>query len=206
MMLEELGSRGDRQVWIRRGSSECVLFLEAELYLERVLFVPPLYGEPDRRRVDFTCNDGFADFLALELVPWLGAYERVTLCGLSLSGLAAAHAALRHPSVFHRAICQSPSAWWNDEWLSRHVPAGPGPSFYISVGDRETAENVDHGHPDLFQVTSQADSCRRLAEDLRVEGHPVEYREFAGGHDAESWRADLETVGFLHSALRLSPR
>jgi pimeloyl-ACP methyl ester carboxylesterase len=36
----------------------------------------------------------------------------IVLAGLSLSGLAAAYAATRHPAVFRAAVCQSPAFWW----------------------------------------------------------------------------------------------
>ena len=207
--VELAGSLGPRRLWVQgRPSSRCLVFLDGEHYVERVdapAIVPDgvtavylSFGDPEQRRVDLCCNDAFADYLALELVPWLqatiGPRAQLTLCGLSLSGLAAIHAALRHPDVFDRVISQSPSAWWNDEWLFGNLPSGPGLDARVSVGAHETAEHVDHGHPDLFQVTSQVDSCRNLVAGLRRQGHGVDYVEFEGGHDAESWRDDLRAA------------
>jgi len=206
--VEFRGSLGPRRVWVQDASSRCLVFLDGEFYVERV-GAPPIipagvtavylsFGDPELRRVDFCCNDAFADYLALELVPWIqatiGHPAQFTLCGLSLSGLAAIHAALRHPRVFDRVVSQSPSAWWNDEWLSRNLPSGAGPDVRVSVGAHETSENVGHDHSDLFQVTSQVDSCRNLVADLQRHGHSVEYVEFEGGHDAESWREDLRAA------------
>ena len=52
------------------------------------------------------CNADFAECIANELLPWLrdglgvGAPSEVVLAGLSLTGLSAAHAAIRYPDVF----------------------------------------------------------------------------------------------------------
>jgi len=209
---------GPRSVWVEAApkseSNRCCIFLDAELYLERVKAVqiltdlqaepriPPTtsvflsYGETSERHRDYTCNPAFADFLVEELLPWINEkthpQEEIFLCGLSLSGLAAIHAACVYPSLFKGALSQSPSAWWNDETMAKECGSGQprGCRFWISVGSAEQQENVAHA-PGLFQKTSQVDSCRRLANSLQGSGHEVNYQEFEGGHDADSWAADL---------------
>lgn len=188
--------RGSRKVWLDRqeGATHGCLFLDAELYLERVRapeLVPGLtcaylsYGEPSDRHIDFVCEDRFSRFLVDELLPWLDLDVPVILCGLSLSGLATAYAVASYPDRFAGALCQSPSAWWNDEWLVRHCPPGAKEQrFWVSVGDEEVAENVTHGA--LVQKTSQVDSCRRLAEVLET---PLQV--FSGGHDPVAWAKEL---------------
>src|ERR1700689_4022462 len=108
------GLRGSRQVWIQESRENkhkrCILFLDAELYIERVRApeiiesiweagdVPPadcLYlsaGRAEDRHMDFVCDEGFSRFLALDFLTWieavLGPRDEFLLCGLSLSGLA----------------------------------------------------------------------------------------------------------------------
>jgi enterochelin esterase-like enzyme len=75
-----------------------------------------------RRLVDLVANPEFADFMAMELVPWLWAHYNVTrdpartvVCGKSAGGLAAAYMGLRHPEVFGNVFSQSGAFWWSPE-------------------------------------------------------------------------------------------
>ncbi len=110
-----------------------------------------------------------------------------------MSGLAAAFAVLRHPIVFSGALCQSPSAWWNDEWLAgslaRHGTRGS--RFWISVGNEELQEGVSHPPTALFQKASQLASVRNLVERLIGSGNRVRFNEFCGGHDPACWADEL---------------
>ncbi len=188
------------------------IFLDGEFYRERVdaRSVIQQLGDAfadswqvyvsshsdEARWKECPCYPPFATFVAVELVDWLDAHvpplvtER-TLVGLSYTGLAAAFAALQHPGVFSRVISQSGSFWWNDAWLPRHVPAQSSATrFYLDVGDREVQERVTH-RPDVFQAISQVAGVRQFRDALRAANHPVEYREFNGAHNFESWRAAL---------------
>jgi enterochelin esterase-like enzyme len=208
-----------RAVWVQSGQSrsvtECLIFLDGELYGDRV-------GAPDivhclqsegrlppvdcvyvsavdaaARHADLTCNESFADFIAGDLMRWIertvGHHERYTLCGLSLSGLSALFTALRHPAIFSGVLSQSPSAWWNDEWLANSLQEhdrAPG-RFWLSVGNLERDENVSHPPTGLFQKTSQLDSCRRLAERLTGLCGELKFAEYFGGHDPQCWASEL---------------
>ncbi|QDU40596.1 enterobactin/ferric enterobactin esterase [Maioricimonas rarisocia] len=189
------------------------LFLDAELYLDRVeaanvidqlrgvgrfkrhrcVFVSS--GSSALRHRDYTCHAGYTRFLTECVVPEFGrsATSMHTLVGLSLSGLAAAFVALQHSAIFSTAICQSPSAWWEREWLRRHLPGAKRTAarFWISVGDGETESDVRHAPTNMYQGAPQLDSCRRLAESLRAIGADVRFNQFAGGHDTACWRAEL---------------
>jgi enterochelin esterase family protein len=192
-----------------------LIFLDAELYIDRVKApellralqtgnaLPPVAAvylsspDPASRHVDFTCNEAFSSFLASELGGWIdqtvGSYERFILCGLSLSGLSAAFTTLRYPGAFSGTLCQSPSAWWNDEWFSASLKPGVlhGNRFWISVGSQELQSGVSHPPSGLFQKTNQLDSVRRLAEKLTGLCQDVHYAEFSGGHDPACWAAEL---------------
>lgn len=209
-----------RRIWTRRspvGLPSCLLvFLDAELYLERVGAAHVLKQLEDERRIppvvsvfvsshgaaarhcDYVCDSAFAHFLSSDLLPHALAQhptvnaDGVVLIGLSLSGLAAAHAALT-TSQFRAAVCQSPSLWWAQERLASSLPSpnGIAPAFWVSVGNLETESGVSHPPSALFQGTSQLDSCERGAAALRLGGYAVAYRVFPGGHDPACWRDDL---------------
>jgi len=208
-----------RKLWVQRAdsgdASHCLVFLDAELYLERVN-APAMVGElqgagrlppvtavyvsslsPAARHVDYTCNETFSTFVAQDLRQWIndtiGVHEHFIICGLSLSGLAAAFTVLRYPAVFDGALCQSPSAWWNDEWLGASLgneSSGRG-RFWISVGDKEVQEGMCHPPSGLLQKVSQLDSCRRLAARLAACSEDVRFLEFLGGHDPQCWAEEL---------------
>jgi enterochelin esterase family protein len=82
-----------RKAWIHRSTTgnakDCLLFLDGELYAERVK-APAILREAEAagalppvtcvylpnassagRHADYTCNAAFADFLAREMPPWI---------------------------------------------------------------------------------------------------------------------------------------
>ena len=143
-----------RTVWFLDSNAgnpaKLLVFLDGERYLERVCAgdvvrqlqndarTPPLAAVfvsdngPAARHSDYVCDADYTWFLAHELLPFLIARnpnlpaESVVLIGLSLSGLAAAHAAIS-TSCFCAAICQSPSFWWQQERVVSSLPGSlPG--------------------------------------------------------------------------------
>ncbi len=210
----------ERAVWIESTSASpatgCLIFLDAELYLERVGAaaildqlredgrLPPVDAvflssrDAAARHLDLTCNAAFSRTLATEFPRWIEQTTRIGyghyfLCGLSLSGLCAAYTVLEYSEVFAGALCQSPSAWWNDEWLAASVVGrSPGTGrFWMSVGDAERDINVTHPPTGLRQKTSQVASVRRLASVLRTAGHVIHFSEYRGGHDTRCWAEEL---------------
>ena len=210
------GAVGTRKIWLQPPitgrATRCCLFLDAELYIERVQApaiaenlqrdgrLPPTLCcylssvDAAARHRDFTCNEDYSSFLVNDVIPWIerdqGHFEHY-LGGLSLSGLAAAFTVLRYPNVFAGALCQSPSAWWNEEWLTSSIDGSSRGKYWISVGDQEVASDVRHPPTDLFQGTSQLDSVRRLVARLRTTQAIVRSHEYSGGHDPACWAAEL---------------
>ncbi len=159
------------------------------------VYVPA--GDGAARHRDFTCRGEYTAFLADELLPRVReSYPRVGECrllGLSLSGLAAAFALWQRPDVFAGAICQSPSAWWNDEWLTAAMKECP-PRLgrcWISVGDEELQQGVHHPPTGLYQGTSQRESVARLAARMQTLGLIVRQHVYPGGHDPSCWAREL---------------
>ena len=140
----------------------------------------------------------FADFLALELIPWVrGNYRikdgpsHVVLAGSSRGGLAASHCAFVHSDVVGNVLSQSGAYWvrnndsnpppWpitedtGDLILSFRQSARLPVKFYMEVGRFDG----------LLQVN------REMRDVLLLKGYPVIYREFDGGHDYLYWRGSL---------------
>ena len=212
-----------RTLWIQRPATAkpagICLFLDAEYYLAQIhapaiidglqrdgqfpaMLTAYISSHPDSltRWTDSLCNDAFAQYLAIELMPWLIAECDVSpghniLAGLSLTGLSAVHAALKYPKVFSRVLSQSGSFWFNKTGLPEEIRTKPctGVAFRLTVGADETTENTTHTNlgQELHQVESQLDSNRKLRDALISTGHSVSYLEHPGGHDVPSWRATL---------------
>ena len=210
-----------RRVWVLDPASDppdwTAIFLDAELYLERVDAAAVLGrlqsagGSPSLRSIfvssvdtaarhtDYTCNADYADFIAGDVLPWvIGKYPQtdpshVLLIGLSLSGLAAAHVALTKPGCFRSAICQSPSLWWNEESFRQDLPGATdsSSSFWFSVGRLETEKDISHPPSGMLQESSQIDACQRTTDALVSKGFVTNYRVFDGGHDPTCWAEDL---------------
>lgn len=209
----------ERRVWLQLPPSStnllCIL-LDGEYYVDRMNApavlrdlvasgsIPPIavayvsHVDPKIRWVESFCNPRFVQFLDEELIPWAtnecNLSERaptIVLGGLSLTGLAACHAALTSTKVTG-VFCQSASFWWNDCWLVQEVRRQTASALRmrISCGAKETMEYVEHG-PELIQRTSQIASNRAMRDALIETGFATSYEEFDGGHDIASWKSDL---------------
>jgi enterochelin esterase-like enzyme len=209
-----------RSAWLIEGPkthhSLCVL-LDGEHYRDSVhalpIFgalmqcgsIPPMtlvfvsHGGAAARHSDYVCDPQFARFIAEDVVsrararvPSLSA-ERHLICGLSLSGLAAAHLALLYPTRFPAALCQSGSFWFEPDAFARlaRQQAPVTTRFWLSVGDEETATNVSHPPTGLFQSISQIAGVERARAVLEETGAEVSCHRYRGGHAVEPWRAEL---------------
>ena len=223
-VVQSSSGKYSRHVWLLNDDNEkdqklCV-FLDAEYYLNHLqaprviedlrrqgilpavtcIFVSCLDAEA--RHYDYTCNDQYSDFIAHDILRW--AKARVTgvslsdnlICGLSLSGLASAYLALTYPLVFSRALCQSGSFWWNQEWLanSRGLDAASQSRFWISVGDQEDDMDISHPPTGLYQEVSQLAASTRMADTLKDAGISINYNLFSGRHEIGPWQAELPSA------------
>lgn len=197
------------------GAKRLCIFLDAEFYLDRTTAldtivalvereeVPPTgfaflpHVDNAHRHVDFACNFAYAGYLSEVVVPEVRKHfpsleeNGHFLCGLSLSGLAGAHAVGTHPDRFAGAICQSGSFWWNDECLTDNAGALREKRLYLSVGDGEIQSGLSHAPSGMRQEVSQLDACIRFAERMREQDNEVRFEIFAGGHDYGPWSAEL---------------
>jgi enterochelin esterase family protein len=217
---EVLGN--ERRIWLQSPQTgDCAerlcILLDGEYYVERmdapaiiadlqaagavVPFATAFVSHVDgaTRWAESFCNSRFAEFVAKELLPWLGdqlptpPQPRYTILGgLSLTGLAAAHVALLYPECCPNVLCQSASFWWSESWLVTEFrrKGCPPLRFRITCGRNETEEYVQHG-PELIQRTSQLACNRAMRGVLEAQGCSISYEEFEGGHDLASWKRDL---------------
>jgi enterochelin esterase-like enzyme len=209
----------ERPVWTLTpadgSATTAVVFLDGELYVERVKApevlrrlwdqraVPPAVavfvsnGGAAARHADFVCRPAYASSVATTLVDRIRrefpAVREFVIAGLSLSGLAAAYVATRHPGVFQVAVCQSPSFWWErGRFAAELCPAArPDQAFWICVGDRETEAGVSHPPSGLRQELTQIQGCAVAIAALQANGYRIRHREYDGGHDPACWQDDL---------------
>ncbi|QSQ23282.1 enterochelin esterase [Pyxidicoccus parkwayensis] len=219
-LFRHAGSGRERTFWLYRPLGEAtpddaalLVLCDGEGHLELGVMdvldnlvadgrVPPLVClllHHPAREDELTCNDGFVDELATELLPRVRGElrlstrpERTVLGGWSYGGLAAAFAGLRHPEVFGNVLSQSGSFWWapedaeEHEWLTARFAAMPRKDvrFYLNVGLLERG-------PSPGNSPSQLVANRHLRDVLKARGYDVTYRELNGGHDYIGWPGGL---------------
>jgi enterochelin esterase family protein len=143
-------------------------------------------------------NPAFADFVALDLVPWVRRTYHATddprltvVAGISLGGIASAYVAGRHPGVFGNVLSQSGSYWWSaddarePETHSHEFAAHARMPlrFWLEVGIYERGSPK----PDTTHLAAN----RHFRDVLLARGYDVSYREFAGAHEYINWRGTI---------------
>jgi len=220
LIIESTEREYARTAWLIEGPktehSLCVL-LDGEYYRDNVQALPILsslmergsippmtlvfvsHGGAAARHLDYVGDPRFAWFIAEDVVsqarlrvPTLAA-ERHLICGLSLSGLAAAHIALLYPTRFPAALCQSGSFWFEPDAFARLAQQRPPVKtrFWLSVGDEETDVNVTHPPTGIFQRISQIAGVERARAVLEENGGEVKCHRIRGGHAFALWRTEL---------------
>jgi enterochelin esterase-like enzyme len=151
----------------------------------------------DRQR-DLGGYAPFADFIALELIPWVRANYRigdgpghVVLAGSSRGGLAASHCAFVHPEVAGNVLSQSGAYWVRNN--DANSPPWP---ITVDTGDlvlsiRNSPRVPVKFYMEVGRFDSLLEINRELRDILLVKEYDVTYREFDGGHDYFYWRGSL---------------
>lgn len=215
--LRSTCGRYERQIWFAPGLSDgphrLAIFLDGEFYLHDMDCLPVLracmtaggmpsmtfvfvsFQDSASRHEDYPCNAAFARFLADDVVAWVEqrdpriAGSNHLLCGVSLSGLAAAYTVARCPDRFSTALCQSGSFWW----LADHATSLPPTraKYWLSVGTEEIETNVRHPPTGMFQRVSQIEGVESAARSLEAMGGTVHCHRYSGGHEFSCWREEL---------------
>lgn len=172
---------------------------EARLQLDRLIgarVIPPVVAvfiPPINRTAEYGRNPALADFVALEVVPFVreiygtdDAPGRTAVMGVGTGAVAAFYTALRHPDVFGLAVAQSPALTPADEEALTAALRTVGASqlrLYSVVGRYETAVPVGDARIDLLAAQ------RRLVRVMQARGFAVQAEERPEGHSWGSWAA-----------------
>jgi enterochelin esterase-like enzyme len=219
-VLRSACGRYERRVWFMPGLSdgrhELAVFLDGEFYLHDMDCLPVIrecmtaggvlsmscvfvsFQDSASRHKDYTCNADYSRFIAEDVVAWAQQYDEGIagsdhlICGVSLSGLAAAYTVMQHPDAFSSALCQSGAFWW----LADNAISFPSTSarFWLSVGTQEIETGVYHPPTRLFQRVSQIEGVERAARSFESRGGRVHYNLYSGGHAFSPWREELATA------------
>ncbi|RUL54287.1 alpha/beta hydrolase [Lysinibacillus antri] len=165
--------------------------------IENIIIVGvPYKSVEDRRRKYIPTgdqHDGYLRFLAHELVPYLdqeySTYQLGSTRGLigdSMAATASLLATLKYPSIFSKAILQSP---YVDEYVLKAVQETHNMnavSIYHIVGKGEDKVlTTDKKIKDFLTPN------RKLHDLLIAKGYNPFYEEFNGNHTWKYWKPDL---------------
>ena len=145
-------------------------------------------------------SESFADFIALELVPWArtkysisSEADQITLAGSSRGGFAAAFIAHRHSEHIGNVLSQSGSYWIKADDNENHwiYPEEDGKlmAAYINSPTLAIRFYMDVGLYDAG--ASMLGMNRQFRDILRLKGYEVDYQEFKGGHSYVNWRGTI---------------
>jgi enterochelin esterase family protein len=142
-------------------------------------------------------RDDFVDFIAQELVPWVGEQVprsgdqvRTVVAGASLGGFAAMYTAFRHPKVFGGFLAQSPSL---------HISKDKQRGWLFELAEEADALPVRAFLQAGVLETFIIGRLRQLRDILRSRGVDVGYREVMTGHDNFA-ATSVEGLRFLFRA------
>ncbi|HHR6030836.1 TPA: alpha/beta hydrolase-fold protein [Providencia alcalifaciens] len=181
----------DGQIWQDKYHTANVidgLIANNQLPPINIVFIDSL--DSKRRSKELPPNQAFADFMALELLPWVSKNgieinnEKTIVAGASYGGLASSWVALRYPNQFSHVLSLSGSYWWAPEgekpgWLTRQYQQSPHYpiSFWIQAGLFEN-QGADGG----IWLNSQ-----ELEHVLRDKNYKTSFHSWSSGHDYAAW-------------------
>jgi enterochelin esterase-like enzyme len=142
----------------------------------------------DRRRGGGGKADLYGRALVEEIIPFINFHyraragrEHVALGGSSLGGLASLYLGLKYPRVFGMLAVLSPSVWWDDRVILKHVAglrSRPQTSIWLDSGTLE-------GDQELVHIRQLRDA---LARKGWVTGEDLHYAEVRGArHEERAW-------------------
>ena len=162
------------------------------------LEIPPLVvallDSPDRLGEYVGC-DAHADFVALELLPALGARLPLDsdpalrgVMGASLGGVAALHAAWRHPGTFGRLLLQSGSFAFTDIGANRRGPVFEPVVRFMNAFRADPGRPAERVYLSCGIYESLIYENRSLLPLLQAARLQVRLEEARDGHNWQNWR------------------
>lgn len=168
------------------------LIANEQLPAMNIVFIDSL--DSKRRSEELPPNQDFADFMALELLPWVSSNGivinngKTIVAGASYGGLASSWVALRYSNLFSNVLSLSGSYWWAPEsekagWLIRQYQQSPHYPirFWLQAGLFET-QGVDGG---IWRNNQEFEQV------LRDKNYSTTFHSWSGGHDYAAWTEAL---------------
>jgi enterochelin esterase-like enzyme len=165
------------------------------------LEIPPLIvaltESPDRLR-DYVGFDPHADFVVGELLPAVAARAPLDpdpamrgAMGASLGGVAALHAAWRHPGAFGRLLLQSGSFAFTDIGANRRGPVFEPVVRFMNAFRARPGRPAERIYVSCGIYESLIYENRSLVPLLQQQRLQVRYEEARDGHNWQGWRDRL---------------
>ncbi len=157
-------------------------------------------------------SDGYADFLALELKPYIEANYRTrrgsehhVLMGSSMGGLISLYALMRHPRAFGAAACLSThwplsvparGGWDEADWRAAIIAAERAFVLNSALDPERHRLYFDYGTQTLdgaYEPYQQQVDQALAAKGFRFGRNWVTQRFPGAAHEENSWNARLDT-------------
>ena len=184
--------------------TDYVRYAQLKVVLDNLIHrleIPPLIvaltDSPDRIH-EYVGLDAHADFLVRELIPAVGA--RVPLdpdasargaMGASLGGVAALHAAWRHPGTFGRLLLQSGSFAFTDIGENKRGPVFEPVVRFMNAFRASPGRPAERIYVSCGIYESLIYENRSLVPLLTQNRIQVRYEEARDGHNWQNWRDRL---------------
>ncbi|MFZ0548202.1 MAG: alpha/beta hydrolase-fold protein, partial [Candidatus Promineifilaceae bacterium] len=174
--------------------------IDTPALLDRLIaerYIPPLVAVfvlPIISNEDYTLNQDYADFIALELVPYIQTNfdtdpspQKTAVLGPDIAGVSAVQTAVLHPDAIGLAAGLSGPYTIDDSALLLRIAGqgAPGVNFYLVVGSYETAVPVNGTEINILEANQQ------LANILEDKGYPHLYEELPQGNGWSLWQSTI---------------
>lgn len=151
-----------------------------------------------QRSQELTPNPKFSAFFSNELLPWIDQKlkrdpNKTVLLGSSLGGLSSAYLALEHPQQISHVVPLSGSFWWKKNptdtvnslsKMIREQSNQPIQQWFITANSYEGSRTTNQ--------LSILETSPIVAEDLKMKGHKVMFKQYTGGHSYAVWQVALQ--------------
>jgi enterochelin esterase family protein len=166
-------------------------------YLEIPQMIVALTQSPDRLK-EYSGDERHASFIAHDLLPQLAANYPLLddstargIMGASFGGVAALHAAWRHPQLFRRLLLQSGSFAFSDLGRHRRTAVFDPVARFMNTFREDTGELAGKVYMSCGMYESLIYENRSLVPRLQFQGIDVRFEEVRDAHNWENWRDRL---------------
>jgi enterochelin esterase family protein len=166
-------------------------------YLEIPQMIVALTQSPDRLK-EYSGDERHASFIAHDLLPQLADNYPLLddgtargIMGASFGGVAALHAAWRHPQLFRRLLLQSGSFAFSDLGRHRRTAVFDPVARFMNTFREDTGELAGKVYMSCGMYESLIYENRSLVPRLQSRGIDVRFEEVRDAHNWENWRDRL---------------